>query len=146
MSTFNIEETISFMQGDVMDIGLAIKANRPEQIVVALSQLRNRTLEVMNEAGIKATMRKNSHTPQDVFIGDIAFHAYIKLQSAVGLFCTAAYLNNIHMIMHAMHSVEYYINYIANQYVVHEPRALTATSGEAKAPLVAKSTRKKGKK
>lgn len=146
MSTFNIEETISFMHGDVMDVGLAIINNRPTQVTVALTQLRNRALAVMNEASILPSKWKNCHTPQDVFIGDITFHAYVKLQSAVGLFCTAAYLNNTHMLMHAMHSIEHYVAYIANQYVDKQPRALTATSGEAKAPLVAKSTRKKGKK
>ena len=41
--------------------------------------------------------------------------------------------------------IEQYMDLIAEQYLIN-PRTLTATTGEAKAPLVAKSTRKKGKK
>lgn len=140
--TNDVEFQIAFMHENLAQIGRNIRFNNAQEVTIALTELRNRALDIMKEAGIKPEIWANKHKPHDVFIGDVAFHAYVKLQSAVSAFCAAAYHNTTGSLTHAMFSLEHYVDVIAEQLVNRTP---TVADGEAKAPLATKRA-KKGKK
>lgn len=114
------------------------------EITICLTDVRNTALDAMKELQIKPEEWKYAHTPQEAFIGSTYEHALIKLNSAVAGFVNAMFLSDEVMLKHSIFDIEYYIDVMAKE--IAEPRTLTATNGEAKAPLVAKRTRKKGKK
>lgn len=116
------------------------------ELTTLLTELRNKALVAMQSAGIKPEEWKYAHTPQEVHVGTIYDHALIKLQLTLSSFTYAMYLEDRVMLKHHIFDIEHLIDVMSKEVVSVQTRALTATSGEAKAPLVAKSTRKKVKK
>lgn len=115
-------------------------------VTTTLTELRNTLLERMSEKQLSTSALSYTVPLQQAFIGDdIVHHFIVKLGSTVSMFLAADISNGSRMCQIAFSLIEQYMDLIAEQYLIN-PRTFTATTGEAKAPLVAKSTRKKGKK
>lgn len=115
-------------------------------LTTLLTTIRNKALEVMKQAGIKPEEWNYPHKPQELHVGNVYDHALIKLQLNLASFVHSMYLEDRVMLRQRIFNIEYIIDVMAKEVTEIQTRTLTATSGEAKAPLVAKGTRKKGKK